>query len=69
MREQGFVNEAASAFPRGRAAIAPLRTKAEAEGKMDFSPLWSGQAAKLPEPMGAKELTLQLAREAQKQLT
>jgi len=65
MREQGFVNAGVSAFPRGRPAIAPLRAKAEAQGKMDFSPLWSGQAAKLPEPMGARALTHHLAREAQ----
>ena len=64
MREQGFMNGAAPAFPRGRSAIAPLRTKAEAEESTDFSPLWSGQAAKLPPAMGAKELTLHLAREA-----
>jgi len=64
MHEQGFINAAAPAFPRGRPAIAPLRAKAEAEGKMDFSPLWSGQAAKLPKPMGAKALTLHLAKEA-----
>lgn len=61
MREQGFINAGAPAFPRGRPAIAPLRTKAEAEGKIDFSPLWSGQAAKLPEPMGAAALTRWLA--------
>jgi len=64
MHEQGFVNAAAPAFPRGRPAIAPLRAKAEAEGRMDFSPLWSGQAAKLPEPMGAGALTKWLAEDA-----
>jgi nitronate monooxygenase len=64
MREQGFVNAAAPAFPRGRPAIAPLRKKAEAEGRMDFSPLWSGQAANLPEPMGAAALTKWLAEDA-----
>jgi nitronate monooxygenase len=65
MREQGFIEERAPAFPRGRPAIAPLRAKAEAEGVMDFSPLWSGQAAKLPEPMGAADLTRRLAEDAQ----
>jgi nitronate monooxygenase len=64
MREQGFVNAAAPAFPRGRPAITPLRKKAEAEGRMDFSPLWSGQAAKLPPPMGAADLTRWLAEDA-----
>jgi nitronate monooxygenase len=64
MREQGPMNRAAPAFPLARPAIAPLRAKAEAEGSMDFSPLWSGQAAKLPEPMGAAEVTRWLADES-----
>jgi nitronate monooxygenase len=61
MREQGPINEAAPNFPLARPAIAPLRAKAEAQGSTDFSPLWSGQAAKLPRPMGAAELTRKLA--------
>ena len=64
MREQGPIDAAAPAFPRARAAIAPLRTKAEAQGGTDFSPLWSGQAARLPAPMPAAELTRKLADEA-----
>ena len=64
MREQGPMNAAAPAFPRARPAIAPLRAKAEAEGSSDFSPLWSGQAAKLPPPMGAGKLTRMLAENA-----
>jgi nitronate monooxygenase len=64
MREQGPMNDAAPSFPRGRPAIAPLRAKAEAQGSGDFSPLWSGQAAKLPEPMGAGALTRMLAEDA-----
>ncbi len=64
MREQGPMNGAAPAFPFARPAIAPLRAKAEAEGAADFSPLWSGQAAKLPGPMSAGELTRWLADEA-----
>jgi nitronate monooxygenase len=65
VREQGPIDEAAPAFPLARLAIAPLRAKAEAEGSTDFSPLWSGQAAKLPSPMGAGDLTRRLAGEAQ----
>jgi nitronate monooxygenase len=61
MREQGPIDPAAPNFPRARPAIAPLRAKAEAEGHSDFSPLWSGQAASLPPPMGAAELTRKLA--------
>jgi nitronate monooxygenase len=63
IREQGPLNKAAPAYPLARLAIAPLRAKAEAMGSTDFSPLWSGQAAKLPRPMGARELTLQFAEE------
>jgi nitronate monooxygenase len=64
MREQGPMNDAAPAFPCARPAIAPLRAKAEAGGSGDFSPLWSGQAAKLPPPMGAGALTRMLAEDA-----
>jgi nitronate monooxygenase len=64
VREQGPIDEAAPAFPLARPAIAPLRAKAEAEGSSDFSPFWSGQAAKLPPPMGARDLTRKLADEA-----
>jgi nitronate monooxygenase len=64
MREQGPINGAAPVFPFARPAIAPLRAKAEAQGSADFSPLWSGQAAKLPAPMPAAALTRKLAEEA-----
>jgi nitronate monooxygenase len=64
MREQGLIDDAAPAFPLARVAIAPLRAKAEAQGSGDFSPLWSGQAAKLPASMPAAELTRKLADEA-----
>ena len=64
MREQGPLNDAAPNFPLARPAVASLRAKAEAQGRADFSPLWSGQAAKLPGPIGARELTLRLAEEA-----
>jgi nitronate monooxygenase len=64
MREQGPIDAAVPAFARARAAIAPLRAKAEAQGSADFSPLWSGQAAKLPPPVPAAELTRRFADEA-----
>jgi nitronate monooxygenase len=64
MREQGPIDAAAPAFQFARAAIAPLRAKAEAQGSGDFSPLWSGQAAKLPAPMPAAKLTRKLAEDA-----
>src|SRR5262249_50546231 len=68
MWEQGPLNDAVSNFPLARLAIAPLRAKAESLRRSDFSPLWSGQAAKLPDPAGARELTLRLAEEAQEAL-
>jgi nitronate monooxygenase len=55
---------AAPAFPLAAGAIGPLRAKAEAAGRADFSPLWSGQAARLGRAMPAGELTKQLAAEA-----
>jgi nitronate monooxygenase len=64
MREQGPMDKDAPDFPRGRPAIAPLRAEAEAAGSGDFSPLWSGQAAVLPETMGAGALTRILAADA-----
>jgi nitronate monooxygenase len=68
IREQGPLNKAAPIYPLARLAIAPLRAKAEASGAVDFSPLWSGQAAKLPGAMGARDLTLRLAEEARSAL-
>ena len=52
MRELGPVSDAAPTFPSAAAAIAPLRSKAEARGLGDFSPLWSGQ-----NPTGCKEIS------------
>jgi nitronate monooxygenase len=63
MREQGPMDQAAPNFQRARPAIAPLRAAAEAKGSTDFSPLWSGQAANLPPPMGAAELTRWFVKE------
>ena len=45
MRERGPINAVAPAFPLATAAIVPLRAKAEAAGKDDFSSLWCGQDA------------------------
>lgn len=68
MREQGAVDDAAPDFPFARPAIAPLRAKAEERGSTDFSPLWSGQAAILPQPMSAGALTRKLAEDARASL-
>lgn len=42
MRELGPVSDAAPPFPLASGAIAPLRAAAEAQGRDDFTPLWSG---------------------------
>ena len=68
IREQGPLNKAAPNYPLPRLAIGPLRAKTEALGRTDFSPLWSGQAAKLPRPVGARELTLRFAAETREAL-
>jgi nitronate monooxygenase len=42
MRDLGALSDSAPAFPWASAALAPLRAHAEALGRGDFSPLWSG---------------------------
>ena len=64
MREQGPIDAAAPAFPLARPAIAPLRTKAEAAGSTDFSPLWSGQGPAPVAGLSAGDLTRRLAEDA-----
>jgi len=65
IREIGPINPVAPEFPLAAGALAPLRTKAEAAGSGDFSPMWSGQAAALGRVMPARELTQALAAGAQ----
>ena len=59
MRERGPIG-AVPAFPLASAALAPLRAKAEAQGRGDFSPLWSGQHVRCPESPAAA-ITRELA--------
>jgi nitronate monooxygenase len=61
MRELGPISDAVPAFPLAAAAIAPLRAKAEANGKGDFSPLWCGQNASGCKEIPAAALTRELA--------
>jgi nitronate monooxygenase len=61
MREIGPINAMAPEFPQAASALAPLRTKAEAGGSSDFSPLWSGQNASGCRDIPAAELLKQLA--------
>lgn len=43
MRELGPLSADAPAFPLAATPLAPLRARAEAGGRGDFSPLWAGQ--------------------------
>ncbi len=65
MQEQGPHSLFAPAFPSAAAAVTPLKIKAEALGRDDFSNLWSGQAARLARrSVPAAELTRLLALQA-----
>jgi nitronate monooxygenase len=63
MRELGPISPAAPEFPLASTAIAPLRAKAEAQGRGDFSPLWAGQNASSCREVEAAEVTWALAAE------
>jgi len=62
-REVGPMSDVAPEFPLAAAALAPLRTKSEMAGSTDFTPFWSGQAARLNRELPAADLTKQLAAE------
>ena len=63
IREIGPISPEAPTFPLAAGAIQPLRQAAEAQGSGDFSPLWSGQSARLGREMDAGRLTTTLASE------
>lgn len=60
IRELGPLHPDAPAFPLASNAIAPLRAKAEAQGRDDFTPLWAGQNASRCRAISASAMTLQL---------
>jgi nitronate monooxygenase len=64
MRDLGPLNSVAPEFPLATAALAPLRAKAEQQGRGDFSPLWAGQNASACCAISAAELTRQLGAES-----
>jgi nitronate monooxygenase len=64
IRELGPMSDDAPRFPLAGAALMPLRAKAEEAGSDDFTPLWSGQAARLSRELAAGDLTRLLAEEA-----
>src|SRR5215831_4676340 len=69
MREVGPMSDIAPKFPLAAATLAPLRAKSEMAGSADFTPLWSGQSARLSRELPAAELTRQLATKALEKLT
>lgn len=62
--ELGAVRTEAPAYPLASAALAPIRSAAEAKGDYGFGPMWAGQAAPLGKPEAATDLTRRLAAEA-----
>lgn len=60
----GAVSDLAPPFPYASAAIAPLRAKAEADGRGDYSPLWAGQGVRLAGDGPAEHLTAGLGAAA-----
>ena len=69
VRELGPICHDAPSFPLAGGPVVPLRTKSEAIGSGDFTPLWSGQAARLGRELPAGDLTRTLAAEALALLT
>lgn len=64
MRDLGAIRSEVAAFPYGSNALAPLRARAEADGRGDYSPLLAGSGAARVRAMPAQALTETLAREA-----
>ena len=61
MREVGPISPDAPAFPHAATGLSPLKAAAERLGKVDFTNLWAGQAARLGREMPAADLTRALA--------
>ncbi len=61
MRELGPMSGAAPPFPLAAAAVLPLRTSAERDGRGDFSSLWAGQNVSGCRELPAATVTCQLA--------
>jgi nitronate monooxygenase len=65
----GPTNDTAPPFPYAGAALAPLRARAEAAGRGDYSPLWSGQGVALARAEPAFTLTARLGAAALRSLS
>ena len=64
MRDLGPLNPIAPEFPLASSALAPLRAKAQQQGRGDFSPLWAGQNAAACRAVSAADLTRELGQAA-----
>ncbi len=60
MKDLNYMSVHAPAFPLAAAASAPLRAKAEAAGRGDFTPLWAGQNTSGCAAISATDMTLRL---------
>ena len=69
IRELGPISDNVPEFPLAATALGPLRAKAEAAESSDFTPLWSGQAARLARELPAAALTKRLATETLEKLS
>ncbi|WP_141731581.1 NAD(P)H-dependent flavin oxidoreductase [Oligoflexus tunisiensis] len=65
IRELGPISHDVPEFPHAAAALAPLRSAAEAKGQTDFSPLWAGQAIRLAREESAAEIVKRLVADVQ----
>lgn len=61
MRELGPMSDLPPPFPWASQALAPLRTAAEALGRDDFTPLWSGSQPGRLAGLDAAAVTRELA--------
>jgi nitronate monooxygenase len=61
MRDLSPMSDKPPAFPLATAALAPLRARAEAQGRGDFSALWAGQNVTGCKEIPAADLTRELA--------
>ncbi len=68
MRDLGPMSDIAPDFPTAGKALAPLRVRAESQGRDDFTNLWAGQAAHLSPSFPAGELTHILMAQARARL-
>jgi nitronate monooxygenase len=59
----GATHPAVPSFPHATSTLAPLRARAEAAGRGDYSPMWAGAGAPRVRPEPAQALTERLAAE------